>query len=75
MKRIAAIAAACALIMAMSSAVARAGAGPFKAATYPVTYKAEAANIHGLEIAGATLICHKATFNTGEEGAPNPTGP
>jgi hypothetical protein len=73
MKKIAALAAAWVLMMAMSSATAQAGAGPFNAASYPVTEKAEATNIHGFEIAGAVTICHKGTFNTGEEGAPNPT--
>jgi hypothetical protein len=73
MKKIAAIAAACVLMLATSSGVAQAGGGPFKAATYPVTEKAEATGIHGFEIAGAVTICHKGTFNTGEEGAPNPT--
>ena len=75
MKKIAAVAVACAVIMAMSSAAAQAGGGPFKAATYPVAEKAEAINVHGLEIPGAVTICHKGTFDTGEEGAPNPTQP
>jgi hypothetical protein len=76
MKKMAAIAVACALIVAMSSAAAQAaGSWPFKAATYPVTEKGEVTNIHGLEIPGAVVICHKGTFNSGEEGAPNPTGP
>jgi hypothetical protein len=76
MKKIAAIVVACALIMAISSAAAQAaGSWPFQAATYPVSLKGEATNIHALEIAGATLTCRKGTFNTAEEGAPNPTGP
>jgi hypothetical protein len=76
MKKVATAAVACALVMALSSTTAQAGSGwQFKAATYPVTEKGEATNIHGFEITGAISICKKATFDTGEEGAPNPTKP
>src|ERR1700680_1971139 len=68
-----ALTAACAMcVVAAASAHA---AARFVAAKYPVEQKAVNTNPQGFEIAGSTSVCKKATFNTNEEGAPNPTGP
>jgi hypothetical protein len=66
-----------ALVAALAiSATAAASTGwQFKAATYPVTSTSNGTNPHGFEIAGATSVCKKAEFKSGEEGAPNPAGP
>jgi hypothetical protein len=66
-----------ALVVALAiSATAVASTGwQFKAATYPVTSTSNGTNNHGFEIAGATSVCKKAEFKSGEEGAPNPAGP
>jgi hypothetical protein len=66
-----------ALVVAFAiSATAAASTGwQFKAATYPVTSTSANTNFHGFEIAGATSVCKKAEFKSGEEGAPNPAGP
>src|SRR2546422_6405273 len=47
----------------------------FKAETYPVVEKSTSTNIHGFSIAAGAVVslCKAATFNTGEEGAENPT--
>jgi hypothetical protein len=66
-----------ALVVALAiSATAAASTGwQFKAAEYPVTSTSANTNFHGFEIAGATSVCKKAEFKSGEEGAPNPAGP
>src|SRR5262249_30318120 len=46
-----------------------------KAGAYPVNSISHATNPHGFEIAGATSVCKKGEFKSGEEGAPNPAGP
>lgn len=63
-------------VFALSAiAVAPASAHEFKAAKYPVKVKGKNSNLQGFEIPGAVSVCTTGTFNTGEEGAPNPTGP
>jgi hypothetical protein len=74
MTRIVRVTAAIALGVALIAATASAaGAYQFKAASYPVIDRANSATLHGFEITGAVSVCRKATFKTGEEGAPNPT--
>jgi len=68
------VAAVCALSALLASS-AFATLPEFRAETYPVVEKSNSTNIHGFSIAGGAVVslCETATFNTGEEGAPNPT--
>jgi hypothetical protein len=67
-------AAACAATALLATS-ASATAALFRAETYPVKELSTNTNIHGFSIAAGAVVslCKHATFNTGEEGAPNPT--
>jgi hypothetical protein len=79
MKRIRLIGLAFAMACAASAiAAASASTQPppfeFRAETYPVQVNGANTSTHRFEFGPAALAeCHKATFNTFEEGAPNPT--
>jgi hypothetical protein len=79
-KRIGAIGLALAVTVAIGAVSAASASGlqayEFKAAEYPVEWKGTNTNIHRFELTTvASIECEQATFNTSEEGAPNPTGP
>jgi hypothetical protein len=68
------VAAVCAL-GALFATSAFATLPEFRAESYPVVEKSKNTNIHGFSIAAGAVVslCKSATFNTGEEGAVNPT--
>jgi hypothetical protein len=79
-KRIGAIGLALAVTVAIGAVSAASASAlqayEFKAAEYPVEWKGTNTNIHRFDLTtGASIDCEQATFNTSEEGAPNPTGP
>lgn len=75
MKRISLIGLSFIMVCAVTAvAAASAVANPeFHAAIYPAEWKGTATNVHAFSGAGVVIACKKASFNTGEEKAVNPT--